>query len=204
MEMGELLQGIHQIDGTDYLSVFLIVCEDHLVLFDTGMNRKDGPRILDYIKKLGKPLKLIIITHHHIDHVANLKTIRAATGAKLAYHEAEAAQISEKADFFLQDGQKLESCNMEIIHLPGHTEGNISIYLPKQKAIMIGDTIFDQSGLVEPPEIYCMDYEQAKGIIGKLLKYQFDTIFLSHGRPMIRDAYAKVKRLAETLGGALL
>jgi hydroxyacylglutathione hydrolase len=203
MEMGELLNGIHQIDGTDYLSIFLVECDDHLVLFDTGMNRKDGPRILDYIKNLGKPLKLIIITHHHMDHVANLKTIRAATGAKLAYHEAEAAHIKEKADFILQDGQRLDSCDMEIIHLPGHTDGNISIYLPKQKAVMIGDTIFDQSGLIEPPEMYCTDYEQARGIIGKLLKYQFDTIFLSHGCPMIHDAYAKVKRLVETLSGAL-
>ena len=202
--MGELLDGIHLIDGTDYLSVFLVDCDTHLVLFDTGMNRKDAPRILDYIKNLGKPLKLIIITHHHVDHVANLKQIRAATGAKLAYHEAEATQISEKADFFVQDGQRLDSCNMEIIHLPGHTEGNISIYLPKQKAIIMGDTIFDQSGLIEPPEMYCMDYEQAKGIIEKLLQYKFDVIFLSHGRPMIREAYAKVKNLVESLGGALL
>jgi len=202
--MGELLDGIHLIDGTDYLSVFLVDCGTHLVLFDTGMNRKDGPRILDYIKNLGKPLKLIIITHHHVDHVANLKQIRAATGAKLAYHEAEATQIREKADFFVQDGQRLDSCNMEIIHLPGHTEGNISIYLPKQKAIILGDTIFDQSGLIEPPEMYCMDYEQAKGVLEKLLKYKFDVIFLSHGRPMIREAYAKVKNLVESLGGALL
>ena len=202
--MGELLDGIHLIDGTDYLSVFLVDCGTHLVLFDTGMNRKDGPRILDYIKNLGKPLKLIIITHHHVDHVANLKQIRAATGAKLAYHEAEATQIREKADFFVQDGQRLDSCSMEIIHLPGHTEGNISIYLPKQKAIILGDTIFDQSGLIEPPEMYCMDYEQAKGVIEKLLKYKFDVIFLSHGRPMIREAYAKVKNLVESLGGALL
>jgi len=202
--MGELLDGIHLIDGTDHPSVFIVDCGTHLVLFDTGMNRKDGPRILDYIKKLGKPLKLIIITHYHIDHVANLKTIRVATSAKLAYHEAELTQISEKADFFLQDGQRLDSCGMEIIHLPGHTEGNISIYLPKQKAIMIGDTIFDQGGLIAPPEMYCTDYEQAKRIIEKLLKFQFDVIFLSHGRPMIREAYAKVKNLVGTLGGALL
>jgi glyoxylase-like metal-dependent hydrolase (beta-lactamase superfamily II) len=197
--MGELMSGIHQIDGTDYLSVFLVECEDHLVLFDTGMNRKDGPRILDYIKKLGKPLKLIIITHHHMDHVANIKKIQVETGAKLAYHEAESSQIREKADIMLKDGQRLPSCNMEIIHLPGHTEGNISIYLPKQKAIIIGDTIFDESGLIAPPEMYCTDSDQAKQVIQKLLNYDFMVIFLSHGRPMIQDAYAQVQRLVNSL-----
>ena len=202
--MGELLDGIHRIDDTDYLSVFLVDCGEYLVLFDTGMNRKDGPRILDYINGLGKPLKLIIITHHHIDHVANIKKIRAETGAALAYHEAEAAHITEKADFFLTDGQRLESCDMEIIHAPGHTEGNISIYLPKQKAIILGDTIFDESGLIAPPEMYCMDYEEAKGIIQKLLNFEFDVVFPSHGRPMIEEAYAKVKNLVESLGGASL
>ena len=199
-EMGELLDGIHLIDGTDYLSVFLIDCGSHLILFDTGFNRKDGPKILDYIEKLGKPLELIIITHYHIDHVANIKKLCKETGAKLAYHEAEASNIKPEADRLLQDGQKLESCSMEIIHLPGHTPGNISIYLPKQKAIIIGDTIFDEEGLIAPPEMYCTDYAQAKKIIKKLLKYDFTTIFPSHGRPMISEAYSKVEVLVKSLG----
>ena len=200
--MGELLDGIHLIDGTDYLSVFLVDCGDHLVLFDTGFNRKDGPKILEYIRKLGKPLNLIIITHYHADHVANIKKIRTETSAKLAFHEAEAAQISAKADFFLMDHQRLESCDMEIIHLPGHTAGNISIYLPKQKAIVIGDTIFEENGLITPPEMYCADYQEAKRIIKKLLKYDFNVIFPSHGHPMIVDAYNKVKNLVKLINEA--
>lgn len=197
--MGELVDGIHLIDGVDYLSVFLIDCGSHLVLFDTGFNRKDAPKILNYIEKLGKPLKLIIITHYHMDHVANIKKIRAATGAQLAFHEAEASHIREKADFYLRDGQKLESCDMEIIHLPGHTAGNISIYVPARKAIIIGDTIFDENGLIAPPEMYCEDHNQAKKIIQKLLKYDFDVIFPSHGRPMFQNARKLVEQLVESL-----
>ncbi len=197
--MGELLDGIHLIDGVDYLSVFLVDCGSHLVLFDTGFNRKDGPKILNYIAKLEKPLKLLIITHHHMDHVANIKKIRKETGAKLAYHEAEVNKIKPEADILLQDGQKLESCNMEIIHLPGHSPGNISIYLPKQKAIIMGDTVFDEDGLVAPPKMYCSDYDQAKNIIKKILKHDFTTIFLSHGRPMILEAYKQVEDLVKSL-----
>ena len=197
--MGKLMDGIHLIDGTDYVSIFLVECDDHLVLLDTGMNRKDGPKIIEYINNLGKPLRLIIITHHHIDHVANIKKIREATGAKLTFHEAEAPNIKQKADFFLSDKQQLESCNMEIIHLPGHTAGNISIYLPQQKAIIIGDTIFDENGLIAPPKMYCADFEGAKQIITKLLNYDFNVIFLTHGGPMIKDAYPKVQELVNSL-----
>jgi glyoxylase-like metal-dependent hydrolase (beta-lactamase superfamily II) len=201
--MGELRNGIHRIDGTDYLSIFLVDCGTHLVLFDSGFNRKDGPIILEYIKKLGKPLKLIILTHHHIDHIGNIKKIRAETGAQLAYHKLEDGKLRDKADFLLSDKQKLELCGMEIIHLPGHTKGNISIYLPKQKAIIIGDTIFDENGLIAPPEMYCTDYAEAQQIIKKLLDYDFNVIFLSHGRPMIEDAYKKVELLVKSLNGAL-
>lgn len=197
--MGQLLDGIHLIDGTDYLSVFLLDCGSHLVLVDTGFKRKDAPKILNYIKKLGKPLKLIIITHFHIDHVVNIKKIRAATEAQLAFHAAEASYLREKADFHLKDGQKLDICDIEIIHLPGHTDGNISIYLPTQKAIIIGDTIFDENGLISPPEMYCTDPGQAKRIIQKLLNYDFNVIFLSHGRAMIQDAYEKVEQLVNSL-----
>ena len=194
------MNGIHRIDETDYVSIFLVDCGSYLVLFDTGFNRKDGPKILEYIKKMGKPLELIIITHYHIDHVANIKKIRAETGAKLAFHEAEASHIKQTADLLLTDGQKLEACDMEIIHLPGHSAGNISIYLPKQKVIIIGDTIFDENGLIAPPEMYCADYKQAQRIIRKLLDYDFNVIFLTHGRPMIQEAYTKVENLVKSLG----
>ncbi|TFG05454.1 MAG: MBL fold metallo-hydrolase [Promethearchaeota archaeon] len=197
--MGELMKGIHLIDGIDYLSVFLLECENRLVLFDTGFNRKDGPKIVEYIEKLGKPLSLILITHHHVDHVANIKKIRTTTGSKLAFHELEASLIRAEPDFLLEDGMKLSPCEMEVIHLPGHTPGNISIYLPYQKAIMIGDSIFDENGLIPPPKMYCTDFEQAKTSIQKLLTYDFTTLFLSHGRPMVQEAYAAVENLVNSL-----
>lgn len=135
-----------------------------------------------------------------MDHIANIKKIQKETGAKLAYHEAENEYIKPEADILLRDGQKLEWCDMEIIHLPGHTPGNISVYLPKEKAIIIGDTIFEENGLIAPPERYCDDYYQAEKVIKRLLTYDFSVIFLSHGNPMIPEAYAKVEALVKSLG----
>jgi hydroxyacylglutathione hydrolase len=200
--LGELQNGIHVIDGVDYLNVFLVECDEHVVLFDTGFSRKDGPRILEYIRKLGKPVKHLIVTHHHMDHVANIKRIRKETGAALAFHQAEAPKIPYEADILLVDGQQLDSCAMEIIHLPGHTAGNISIYLPGRKALILGDTIFDEGGLIPPPKHYCEDYAHAQQIIQKLLKYDFTVIFPSHGRPMIENAYPEVKALVRRIAEA--
>jgi len=68
-----------------YANVFLIV-EDSLTLIDTGYpgNTKS---LIGFIHKLGRSpeeIKLIILTHNHLDHTGGLAALRKMTSAKVA------------------------------------------------------------------------------------------------------------------------
>ena len=56
------------------------------MLVDAGA---DASAILKNIKALGVNIKLIVLTHAHIDHIGAVKQLIEATGAKLAVHADE-------------------------------------------------------------------------------------------------------------------
>ena len=73
-------------------NIYLVIEGDHILLVDTGLpGRKD--EILRAISSRGyRPdqVKLIFLTHSHIDHVGSAAQIRQATGARVVIHEADA------------------------------------------------------------------------------------------------------------------
>jgi glyoxylase-like metal-dependent hydrolase (beta-lactamase superfamily II) len=89
---------------------------------------------------------------------------------------------------------------VQLIHVPGHSEGNSSYYLKKYKAIIAGDTIFgdENSNLIPPPERYCLNVVQATTEIRRLLDYDFDVLIYTHGKDILKDAKLKVKALVDT------
>ena len=98
----------------------------------------------------------------------------------------------------LEDGAVLPYCGgIQLIWVPGHSEGNSSYYLKKQNAIIAGDTIFgdENSNLIPPPEKYCLDANQAVKEIERLLKYDFDNLLYAHGKDIIGGAKKKVEEL---------
>ena len=78
--------------GTQGLAVWLITTSKGHILLDTGMPGS-GPMIEASIRKLGfKPeeVKLLLVSHAHVDHVGALAYLKKATGAKVVVIDAEA------------------------------------------------------------------------------------------------------------------
>src|SRR5262245_9131996 len=78
--------------GTQGLAVWLITTSKGHILIDTGMPGS-GPMIEASIRKLGfKPedVKLLVVTHAHVDHVGALAYLKKATGAKVVAIDREA------------------------------------------------------------------------------------------------------------------
>jgi len=76
-------------------NVYLIESADSLVLVDAGMPFSDRiivPRIEDFADK---PLRLIFITHAHLDHYGGAAAVREKTGAPIAIHPADAQSMIE-------------------------------------------------------------------------------------------------------------
>ena len=204
----EVLKGVHTVDHSEAkdhsLETWVLDCAEGLVLVDGGMTPQDVENIsaeLNSMKKGWRDVKLILITHKHGDHINNLPQLKELTGAPIKAYKLEAPLI-EKAVAVkvedLEDNEVLPYCGgIEVIWVPGHSEGNCCYYLKWQKAIIAGDTIFGDPdcNLIAPPEKYCLDVKQATKEIDRLLKYDFDYLLYTHGKDIMGGAKAKVKEL---------
>jgi glyoxylase-like metal-dependent hydrolase (beta-lactamase superfamily II) len=120
----------------------------------------------------------------------------------VASHEEEAELIESASgvavELKLKDRQTLPLAGgIQAVNIPGHTGGNLTLYLPGKKAILVGDTIFrDEKGnLSPPPERYCEDVDTATREIKRLLVLDFDSVLLSHGKDVIEGGKEKVRHL---------
>lgn len=217
----EIIPGFHRVDGVNANAYFIV--GDEFVLIDAGIS-KNPARILAYLtgtlKRLPSDLKLIIITHAHIDHTGGLAALVRATHAKVAIHLADAPYLSgEKrmpypkggigvvfrllspfvrarpvqAGLLLNDGDTI--AGMKVIHIPGHTPGSIALLDEKRHVLFSGDTLRYRDGQVEgPPDKFTPDPALARRSIEKLKQFDFDVMLAGHGEPLVSGASEKVRQ----------
>ena len=91
----------------------------------------------------GTRVDKILLTHAHPDHVGALEEVRAATGAPVYLHPAEADKFGVPYDIALSGNQVIEigAEQVRTIHRPGHTPGMIALDL-RDGRIIVGDTLF--------------------------------------------------------------
>lgn len=105
-----------------------------------------GP-IVAAIDRAGGRLDLILLTHHHNDHVAATDDIRARYGAKVVGARADAHRLP-KLDRALAEGDTVALGGSEaaVIETPGHTRGHIAYVFPAgdgaAPVLACGDTLF--------------------------------------------------------------
>jgi|SRR6266404_7729590 len=123
-------------------------------------------RVVAVLAKHKLRVKMIAVTHAHIDHIGGAKKLRDLTGAPVYMNTADAElydmldtqaawigmrQAPEQGpiDASLNDGDKLivGSATGTVLHTPGHTQGSVSLYFPltNEKRLFAGDTLFEGS-----------------------------------------------------------
>jgi glyoxylase-like metal-dependent hydrolase (beta-lactamase superfamily II) len=198
---------IAKADGLD-TEVYLLNCEDGLILIDVGFTNLCLKNIENELKSLIKrweDVKLILITHAHEDHILNLKKIVELTGAEVMVGRGDSDvlfnETGVRATVELENGDVIDACGgVEVIQIPGHSKGNLSYFLKEEKTVIVGDSMFgDVDGnLYFPPEKYSEDVNKAKLKLIRLLDYDFDRVLLSHGRNILKGGKQKVKDLLST------
>jgi glyoxylase-like metal-dependent hydrolase (beta-lactamase superfamily II) len=90
------------------------------------------------------PVSLILLTHHHPDHVDGAPWLAAQTGAPVRAFDPRLCRDAEA----LVDGETVSAAGLElqVVHTPGHTEDSVSFRLPD--AVLTGDTILGRGTTV--------------------------------------------------------
>ncbi len=95
------------------------------------------------IDAAGGRLDLILLTHHHGDHIAATDAIRDRYGARVVGARADAHRLP-RLDQALGDGDRVAIGETQghVIDTPGHTRGQIAFYFADGGVLICGDTLF--------------------------------------------------------------
>lgn len=134
---------------------YLLIDNGEAALIDcTG----DIPELDAVLKENNAELKYVLLTHSHFDHVGGVKKLQDSHEIKVCLHEADKKSLEGMNDFlravgldaidipnidwYLKDGDKIKLGNIEldVIHLPGHTEGGVGYKYDNM--LFSGDTVF--------------------------------------------------------------
>jgi glyoxylase-like metal-dependent hydrolase (beta-lactamase superfamily II) len=160
IQSGEhLVQIVHR----RVFNCYLVLEDDGLTLIDTGPLGA-LPAIHAEVQRLAKPLRRVLLTHAHADHVGGLDQIAADLGAELEVivGRREAALLA--GDFSLLESEPTPAPrrrnyghprtqptrlvddsdlvgSLRVIATPGHTPGHLSLIDTRDGTLIAGDAV---------------------------------------------------------------
>ncbi|MFI3278377.1 MAG: MBL fold metallo-hydrolase [Rikenellaceae bacterium] len=134
-------------------------------IIDAGNSREDENKILEqFIESKGLKPVLAINTHGHFDHAMGVEFVRRRWGVPFAMssddqylldatptgsvvYGIKIGEMPSKIDIDLKslDEVTFGETTLQVIKTPGHTPGHVSLYEPKSKSLITGDTLFRES-----------------------------------------------------------
>jgi glyoxylase-like metal-dependent hydrolase (beta-lactamase superfamily II) len=155
--------------------------------------------VIAMVQKHGLQVKQIVITHAHIDHVGGAMKLRAATGAPILLNQNDyellkmldvqatwirvpsPGKVEIDQNIGQADTVKAGSLIANVLFTPGHTEGSVCLYFPREKKLIAGDTLF--AGSIGRTDLPGGSFEKIiHSLHDKLLALPDDTVVIpGHG-----------------------
>lgn len=193
------------------IQVWVVKENDGVTLIDTGIELMAGG-ILRFLRELDAgPLKRILLTHAHPDHVGAIEKIRQQYPVPVFLHTREKPYAEgelpyprrKKSKIFIKPGTvtELEELKGKLVplgslvpyHTPGHSPGHV-VYYHEQDNVLIGGDLFTtgKNKLKRPISLFTGNMEEAirSASIIQILKPRL--LSVSHGRDLNHpDQYYK-------------
>ena len=203
-----------KVDGTENVYIWrnqnhqamFIVTKDGVIATDPVAYGRPtgGQQYVDAIKKItDKPIKYLIYSHVHFDHIAGGKAFKDA-GARVIAHKNATARLKTLKDpnTVIPDESvgnkkviKLGGTTLELLYLGlNHSDSTLVMRLPKEKIIFVVDTIpvgsFPGRGFID---IYPLETED---FLKKVIAMDWERMIPGH--PGTRTAGSATRRMCRT------
>ncbi len=212
MEVVEVADGIYQIyDASPAYHLTFVDSGDYVTVLDALVSPEMGRRLLQKIEEIlpGKPVRELVLTHHHFDHSAALITFMA-NGAKImatAGNEAFVRRVASaprvrfdgvseivpdirvvsNGDSFGTGINRFEVYDVG----PNHADEILIVFFPNQKLIYVADIYEYNEGTTPPPLLTAFADKMDE------LDLDFENFIAAHGRPktaeQFREAVAQAR-----------
>jgi glyoxylase-like metal-dependent hydrolase (beta-lactamase superfamily II) len=218
-------ENVYIFRGGNHQSMFVVTSAGVIATDPIGYGRPQMVQTyVDEIRKVtSQPIKWVIYSHHHFDHIAGGKPFKDA-GAKFLAHKRAAERLKQINDphTVLPDETmgdkktvKLGDTTLELTYLGlNHSDSTIVMRLPKEKVLFAVDFInvgtFPGRGMIDS---YPLEWEES---LKKVMAMDFERLIPGHpGAPngrlgtkddvqkmlaLLQDASATVKAEAQAGG----
>ena len=177
---------------------------DPILLVDPGSPDEDEwvPlfHTLDAMLKENEREILVLLTHHHSDHIGAVEAVQRRYGVRvMASADTRDVLPEHFVDGIVAEGHVFDvgtwagkPWRVEVLHTPGHTPGHLAFRDMRWGAIMAGDLVSGVSTIVIPPGegdmgAYLRALERCSALEPRL-------VLPAHGPALPRDAFAETLR----------
>lgn len=167
LRFGQHLVQITKFPSVFPISAYVVVEDDGLTLIDTGLGGS-GREYQAHAAALGRPLRRIVLTHAHGDHVGSLDELAAALPDAEIIASARDARflagersldpgepqtplrgsittVKTQPTRTVNAGDRIGS--LEVVATPGHTPGHIALLDTRDGAVIAGDAFVTLGGM---------------------------------------------------------
>ena len=213
---------VSQYSGAYSPNVFLVLDSGKAVLIDAGLpNDESVDSRLAYLETVGGPrVELIIVTHHHFDHVGGANRLCGATGARIAMHPEEERLLREaltrpprddgpQARYIRQETAKIAvdqrladgdvvgvgRLTLRVLHTPGHSVGHVCVFLEEERVLFSGDNVLGLGTTAIPPP---PDGDMARYVESLERMKTLDAALICPGHgPLVHQPERKIQELID-------
>lgn len=184
----------------------MIAGHSKLALIEPATPFEEERRVLDEtleaLKAQGRTVQMLLVTHHHVDHIGDVERLRQRHGVPLYAHAATAERLPFAVDHLLGDGDELdlgEGIVLRAVHTPGHAPGHLVIHELSSGIAHAGDMVAGEGSiLIEPDD--AGDMTQYLDSLRRLGALGTAALVPAHG-PVLEDPVAITEHyIAHRLG----